>query len=159
MTVITEIPFSQLVQQPRETVAKLENNPRRRLRLERRDGNDLILESADRAEAKDNALRLSGSLFHHLMKTNSGARAVLMALPAVFPWVRFLPKEDVQAFLVELVETLHACADLGNIAALMPVVAAWQETAEIYSDPELLKAATAPLDGTDYGEVPGMPDR
>jgi hypothetical protein len=158
MTTIVEVPFSQLVQQPRETVAKLEDSPRRRLRLERRDGNDLILEAADRAEAKENALRLSGSLFHQLVKTDKGARAVLMALPAVFPWVRFLPKEDVQAFLVELVETLHACAELGNIAALMPVVAAWQETAEIYSDPELLKAATASLDGTDYGEVPEAPE-
>jgi hypothetical protein len=155
MTAITEIPFSQLVQQPRETVAKLEHSPRRRLRLERRDGNDLILEAADRAEAKDDALRLSGSLFFHLVKTDKGARAVLLALPDVFPWVRFLPKADVQAFLVELIDTMHACAEMGNIAALMPVIAAWQETAEIYSDPELLKAANAPLDGTDYGEVPG----
>jgi hypothetical protein len=29
------------------------------------------------------------------------------------------------------------------------VIAAWQATAEIYSDPELRKAATEPLDGTD----------
>jgi hypothetical protein len=56
--------------------------------------------------------------------------------------------------LVELVETIRACADLGNMAAIAPVVAAWQGTAEIYSDPELLRAATAPLDGTDYGDVP-----
>jgi hypothetical protein len=34
------------------------------------------------------------------------------------------------------------------------VVSAWRDTAEIYADPELLKAATMPLDGTDYGEVP-----
>jgi len=154
MTAIIEVPFSQLVQQPRETVARLEATPRRRLRLERRDGNDLILESADRAEADDNALRVTGSLFFHLMKTDKGARVLLLALPDVFPWVRFLPKGDVQAFLVELVETVRACGDLGNLAALMPVIAAWQDTAEIYSDPELLKAATAPLDGTDYGEVP-----
>jgi hypothetical protein len=43
---------------------------------------------------------------------------------------------------------------MGNMAAIAPVVAAWQGTAEIYSDPELLKAAMAPLDGTDYGDVP-----
>jgi hypothetical protein len=77
----------------------------------------------------------------------------------VFPWVRFLPTEDVRAFLVELVETLQACAELGNVAAIGPVVAAWQATAEIYSDPELLKAATMPLDGVDYGEVQGGPVR
>lgn len=153
MSATIEVPFSQLVQQPRETVARLEESPRRRLRLERRDGRDLILESADRAEADDKALKLTGSLFFHLMKSDKGARAVLMALPEVFPWVRFLPSGDVRVFLVELVETMHACADLGNVAALAPVIAAWQETAEIYSDPELLKAATAALDGTDYGEV------
>jgi hypothetical protein len=154
MAATIEVPFSQLVQQPRETVAKLEDSPRRQLRLERRDGNDLILESAERAQARDDVMRISGSLFVHLMKTDAGAQAVHLALPDVFPWVRFLPKEDVQAFLVELVSTLRASAELGNVAAVMPVVAAWQDTAEIYSDPELLKAATQPLDGTDYGEVP-----
>jgi hypothetical protein len=154
MTATIEVPFSQLVQRPRETVARLEESPRRRLRLERRDGRDLILESADRAEADDKALKLTGSLFFQLMKTDKGARALLLALPEVFPWVRFLPRDDVRAFLVELVETMHACEDLGNVAALTPVIAAWQDTAEIYSDPELLKAATSPLDGTDYGEVP-----
>lgn len=154
MTATIEVPFSQLVQRPRKTVARLEESPRRRLRLERRDGRDLILESADRAEADDKALKLTGSLFFQLMKTDKGARALLLALPEVFPWVRFLPRDDVRAFLVELVETMHACEDLGNVAALTPVIAAWQDTAEIYSDPELLKAATSPLDGTDYGEVP-----
>jgi hypothetical protein len=153
MTAIIGVPFSQLVQQPRETVARLEESPRRRLRLERRDGRDLILESADRAEANDKALTLTGRLFFQLMKTDKGARALLLALPEVFPWVRFLPRDDVRAFLVELVETMHACEDFGNVAALAPVIAAWQETAEIYSDPELLKAATQPIDGTDYGEV------
>lgn len=155
MTATTaEIPFSQLVQQPRETVAQLEESPRRQLRLERRDGRDLILESAERAEAKDEALSMTSRLFFSLVKNDDGARALLLALPDVFPWVRYLPKHDVRGFLVELVETVRACADMDNLAALTPVVTAWRDTAEIYSDPELLKAATAPLDGTDYGEVP-----
>ncbi len=151
---VTEVPFSQLVQKPKATVAQLEESPRRRLRLDRRDGGDLILESAARAEAEDEALSMASRLFFSLMKDDLGARALLFALPEVFPWVRFLPTEDVRSFLVELVETIHASADLGNMAAIAPVVAAWKGTAEIYSDPELLKAATAPLDGTDYGPVP-----
>jgi hypothetical protein len=149
----TEMPFSQLIQQPKATMAKLEESPRRRLRLDRRDGDDLILESAARAEAEDEALSVASRLFFSLVKTDDGARALLLSLADVFPWVQFLPKEDVRAFLVELVETLRAASSVGNMAALQPVIAAWQATAEIYSDPELLKAATAPLDGTDYGEV------
>jgi hypothetical protein len=159
MGVIEEIPFSQLVQHPRDTMAKLEESPRHRLRLDRRDGEDLILESAARADAEDKALGMAGRLFVSLMKHDPGARALLLAVPEVFPWVRFLPQEDVQAFLVELVDTIHACSELGNVAALTPVIAAWMGTAEIYSDPGLLKRATAPLDGGDYGEVPEVADR
>jgi hypothetical protein len=153
MACISEVPFSQLIQQPKATMAKLEESPRRRLRLDRRDGDDLILASAARAEAEDRALSMSSKLFISLVKHDEGARALLLSLVDVFPWVRFLPREDTQTFLVELVETLRAAASVGNLAALEPVVEAWHATAEIYSDPELLKAATAPLDGTDYGEV------
>jgi len=148
-----EIPFSQLIQQPKATMAKLESSPRRRLRLDRRDGEDLILESASRAEAEDEALSMASRLFFFLVKNDEGARLLLLSLADVFPWVRFLPQDDVRAFLVELVETLRAAASVSNLAAVDPVVAAWKATAEIHSDPELLNAATAPLDGTDFGAV------
>ena len=151
---VTGVPFSQLVQHPKPAVAKLEQSPRRRLRLERRDGGDLILESAERADAEDEALSVASRLFFSLMKNDAAAPASLLALPEVFPWVRFLPRDDVRAFLVELIETLQAASDLGNMAALAPVIAAWRTTAEIHSDPELLKAATGALDGADHGEVP-----
>jgi hypothetical protein len=148
-----EIPFSQLIQHPKASVAKLEETPRRQLRLDRRDGEDLILQSASRAEAEDRALSMTSRMFFSLVQHDDGAKALLLSLADVFPWVQFLPKDDVRAFLVELVDTLRAAASVGNLAALEPVVAAWQATAEIYSDPELLKAATAPLGGEDYGEV------
>jgi hypothetical protein len=145
-----EIPFSQLIQHPRDAVAKLAESPRRQLRLDRRDGEDLILQSAARAEAEDRALSMTSQLFFSLVQHDEGARALLLSLPDVFPWVKFLPGDDVRAFLAELVETLRASASVGNLAALEPVIAAWQATAEIYSDPELLKAAAA-LAGEDYG--------
>jgi hypothetical protein len=149
-----EIPFSNLIQQPKATMARLEESPRRRLRLDRRDGDDLILESAERAEAEDEVLDMTARLFFSLVKNDEGARALLLSLPDVFPWVQFLPREDVRGFLVELVETVRACTDLGNVAALAGVVARWKDAAEIYADPELLKAAAKPLDGTDHGAVP-----
>ena len=148
-----EVPFSQLIQHPKDTVAKLEDTPRRRLRLDRRDGDDLILASAARAEAEDRALDMTSQLFFSMMKNDPGAQVLLLSLAEVFPWVQFLPRDQVRAFLVELVDTLRAAAAVGNLAALESVVSAWRATAEIYSDPELLRAATAPLDGEDYGEV------
>lgn len=153
MPATTEVPFSDLLRKTSDTVAKLERSPRRRIRLDRRDGEDLILEAAGRAEAEDEALDMASRLFVSLVKNDAGARALLMALPEVFPWVRFLTTEGVRGFLVELVDTIRACASVGNMAALKPVIAAWRDTAEIRSDPELFKAATVPLDGTDYGPV------
>ena len=46
MSVAEEIPFSQLLQHSRDTLEKLEETRGHRLRLVRRDGEDLILESA-----------------------------------------------------------------------------------------------------------------
>jgi hypothetical protein len=91
MGITAEVPFSQLIQHPKDTVAKLEETPRRRLRLDRRDGDDLILASAARAEAEDRALSLTSQLFFSMMKNDPGAQALLLSLPDVFPWVRFLP--------------------------------------------------------------------
>jgi hypothetical protein len=149
----TEIPFSQLVQHPRATVAKLEATPRRRLRLERRDGEDLILQGAERAEADAAAVTVTTRLFVALMRDADASRVLLAAFPAVFPWVRFLPPEGVREFVNEFTGTAAACAELGSMAPLEPVIGAWRATAEIYVDPELHEALSTPLDGTDYGAV------
>lgn len=151
------MPFSELIQHPRATVGKLTQDNRRRLRLARRDGEDLILESADRADAEAEAMSTTTRLFVSLMKHDEGARALLLALPEVFPWVRFLPAKAVREFLIELVETANACAELDNMAPLEPVITAWRRTAEVHADPELHRALTEPLDGTDHGPVPEPP--
>ncbi|HEX6468567.1 MAG TPA: hypothetical protein VF069_05675 [Streptosporangiaceae bacterium] len=150
----TKVPFSELIQHPKATVGRLAETKGRKLRLGRRDGEDLILESAERAEAEAAAMSATTRLFVSLMKHDDGARALLLALPEVFPWVRFLPAESVREFLIELVETANACAELENLAPLEPVVSAWRKTAEVYADPELHRALTEPFDGTDHGPVP-----
>lgn len=152
------MPFSELIQHPKATVGKLAETERRRLRLARRDGEDLILESADRADTEAAAMSTTTRLFVSLMKHDDGARALLLALPEVFPWVRFLPAKEVRAFLIELVETANACAELDNMTPLEPVVVAWRRTAEVYADPELHRALTEPLDGTDHGPVSEPPE-
>lgn len=146
------VPFSRLLQHPKDTVAKLEQSRDRRLRLGRRDGEDLILETAGHAEAEHEAMNMTTRLFVSLVSQDEAARVMLLALPDVFPWVRFLPADDVRAFLVELAGTARACAELGNMAPLEPVVAAWRATAEVHADPELRDALAQPLE--DHGAVP-----
>jgi hypothetical protein len=78
---------------------------------------------------------------------------LLDILPDAFPWVRFLPEPDIHAFAVELVDTMRAAESVGNNASVAQMLIAWQHTAEVYSDPELLAALTTDH-AEDYGPVP-----
>lgn len=150
---IMEVRFSQLLQHPRETVAQLEESRGRRLKLIRRDGEDLILESARRAEADEEGLLLAARLLVVLLSTENSAALVEAALAEVVPWTRFLPSDDAREFAKEFAQTARACAELGSMAGLRPVVEAWRATAEVHADPELRNALTVPLDGSDHGPV------
>jgi hypothetical protein len=76
-------------------------------------------------------------------------------IPEAFPWVRFLPRADVQAFLVELIGTLRTVEELGSPVPVAQVITEWRHTAEVHADPELFAALTA--EGEDHGAVPMPP--
>lgn len=148
---MSEVLFSELVNKPKDTVAKLGQS--RDLRLRRRDAEDLVLTTAARAEQNSEVVSATTRMFVALMQHDEHARALLLdVIPEAFPWVRFLPRADVQAFLVELVETLRAVEELDSPAPVVQVITEWRHTAEIHADPELL--ATLTRDGEDHGAVP-----
>jgi hypothetical protein len=68
----------------------------------------------------------------------------------MFPWARHLPLEAAELFAGELVRAYRNEESPEAIAAL---VASWRSTAEVYADPELLKALRTPSEG-DFGPVP-----
>lgn len=147
-----EVNFSELVNKPVETVRKLQRSQGRVVRVHRRDGEDLVLATASRAAAETEVSSVTTKLFVALMQHDEGIRTLVTeALPSAFPWVRFLPKEDVQAFVVELVEILEAAESLGNPAPVAQVITAWRNTANVYADPELL--AVLQQEGEDLGRV------
>jgi hypothetical protein len=147
-----EIPFSDLVQKPTDTVAQLTATRRQTLRLRRRDAEDLTLTTASRAEQEHTVVSAATRMFVALMRHDEAARSLLVdVIPEAFPWVRFLPTQDVRAFVLELVETLRAADALDNPAPVVQVIAAWQHTAEVHADPELARIHL--LEG-DLGPVP-----
>jgi hypothetical protein len=123
----------------------------RAVRLRRRDAADLVLMSADRADAEGQIVDLTARLLATLVTRNPGL--VRDVLPVVLPWVRFLPDEDVAQLASEFVSTAEAAAAVGNSAAISQLLSEWRHTAEIYADPELHQALTSPLLG-DFGAVP-----
>ncbi|MGW5422312.1 hypothetical protein [Streptomyces sp. NPDC003943] len=144
--------FSELVNKNKQTLARLRESPR--LLLHRRDGEDLVLTTAARAEQDQTVVSAATRMLAAMARREPGSTELLLdILPDAFPWVRFLPESDVHAFAVELVDTMRAADSVGNTAAVAQLLIAWQHTAEIHSDPELLAALTADH-GTDYGPVP-----
>ncbi|MFH8794169.1 prevent-host-death family protein [Streptomyces sp. NPDC017941] len=124
-----------------------------RLRVTHRDAPDMVLTTAARAEDAEENLTTASRLFLALMKQDDGARALLLALPEVFPWARHLDAEEVRAFTVELLEALSDAAELGAGEAVHRAIVSWRATARINADPEQLRQSLRPLDGDDLGQV------
>ncbi|MEV8535683.1 hypothetical protein [Streptomyces sp. NPDC051211] len=148
--------FSELVNKNKQTLARLKQSPR--LLLHRRDGEDLVLTTAARAEQDQTVVSAATRMLSAMAQRDPGTMELLLGiLPDAFPWVRFLPEPDIHAFAVELVETMRAADSVGNSASVAQMLVAWQHTAEVYSDPELLAALTRDHDA-DYGPAPDPQD-
>lgn len=149
MTVPLEsVPFSDLLRQPAETTERL--GRARAVRLRRRDAGDLVLMSADRAEAEGEVIDLTARLLANLIRNHPSL--VRETLPSVLPWVRFLPPGDVDVLVEEFVTVTEAAAAVGNTAPVSQLLAEWRHTAEVHADPELYKALTHRSLG-DFGPV------
>lgn len=156
-THLEEVNFSELIQRPKETVARLGMSRTHALRLNRRgQDEDLVLTTAARADQDDQMARVATGLLLGVMK-NPVARStyLLDVLRTAFPWVRFLLADDLATFAEELIEVLDAAEELDSPAAVLQVIAEWRHTAEIYSDPELL-AALRSTTIEDHGIVPEL---
>lgn len=155
MTAIpAEANLSDLLNKPKATLARLASS--RRIVLHRRDAEDLVITTAERAAADNAVVRDTTRLFREMMRQDPMVMTLaVQVLPAVFPWVRHLPKDAWQEFATEWLDALSAAGELDNGAAVETVVAAWQHTAEIYADPELFAKLTSDLDDDDdFGPVP-----
>ena len=153
MTMAAEVNLSDLLNRPKDTLARLAGN--RRLLLHRRDAEDLVLTTAERAAADTRVVRDTTRLFAEMMRRDPMVmKLAVQVVPAIFPWVRHLPDDEKQEFVAEWLDTLRAAADMDNNAAVDGIVAAWRSTAEVYADPELNAILTSEHDGTDYGPVP-----
>ncbi|SBT69308.1 hypothetical protein GA0070622_6433 [Micromonospora sediminicola] len=145
---LESVPFSELLRQPAETAERLARA--RAVRLRRRDAADLVLMSADRAEAEGEVVDLTARLLASLVRRDPAL--VREALPTVLPWVRFLPPADAQQMADQFIATAEAAAAVGSTAALSQLLAEWRHTAEVHADPDLHRVLTAPSAG-DFGPV------
>lgn len=67
-----------------------------RVHITRRDGEDLYLTTARHDQQPEETADVTVRLFAALIGNDDGARAILLALPVVFPWVRHLSADEVR---------------------------------------------------------------
>ncbi|KAF4410969.1 hypothetical protein [Streptomyces lycii] len=144
------VTFSDLSRNPRAVAEKAARTGR--LRVTHRDAPDFYLTAADREEERDDNLSTASRMFLALMKHDASARAVLLAMPDVFPWVRHLTEDEVRTFTVELTAALSDAAELDVDSNAQEVIAGWRATARIKADPEEYRRAKAPTEG-DFGQI------
>jgi hypothetical protein len=140
LSVAAEANISDLLQRPTATLERLKGKASRLL-IHRRDGEDLVVTTASRYAQEREVLAAATKMFRFLVRTDLETAADLML--EVFPWVRFLPPADGQAFVSEFVKVLHASEDLDNLAPAWQLIVEWKHTAEVFADPELLAVLRA----------------
>lgn len=148
------VSFSDLSRNPKAVAERASRLGR--LRVTHRDAPDFYLTTADREDQRDETLTTASRIFLALMKHDASARALLLAMPDVFPWVRHLSTEEVRAFTVELVDALSDAAELELDANAHEVIVGWRATARIKADREQYEEALRPTSG-DFGRVEVTP--
>ncbi|MEU6129271.1 DUF6247 family protein [Saccharopolyspora sp. NPDC047091] len=155
MVAAVETAFSDLINHPKATLAKLDSNPANSMRLRRRDDEDLVLTTAAHAEQETELVSATTRMFVAMMRHDRAALSLLVdVVPEAFPWVRFLPAEDVRGFVVELVETLRAADSIENHAPVVQVITEWRHTAEVHADPDLLARLTQDAEDSGPATIP-----
>ncbi|MEV6151631.1 hypothetical protein AB0L53_14915 [Nonomuraea sp. NPDC052129] len=145
-----DVPFSELLHHPAATTRRLDAV--RALRLRRRDAGDLALMRVDQMERDATVMDFTSRLLAGLVRTEN-IEALRQALPEALPWSTFLPAEDVDTLLTELVDTARGAVALDNLAPIALLLTQWRRSAEIYADPALLAILTREPEG-DFGPVP-----
>lgn len=153
------VPFSELIQHPRETTLRLDETEK--LRLVRRNQPDLMLATVERDERDAEVFDITTRLLVGIIAREPSREVLRSSLTGVFAWTRFLPDGGVDEFLTELVDVARASAEIRNLRPIAQLIVEWQHTAEIYADPELYRLRNREFSGEDdFGpvEVPIVPD-
>jgi hypothetical protein len=121
--------FSDLLRSPNDVVAATENGD---VLLTRRDGDDLVLSSAEAGRRNRRGLEFAASIVSAAVSQWPESFAYRLHQP--FPWMAFLSEPEQEELAKELVDVARACASLDRFERLAVVISQWKSTAAIYSD-------------------------
>ena len=129
----TTVPLSRLVQRPTEVAALAAEDD---VILGRRDADDLHLSTRERHEQEAQGLRITAGALAALARARPELAAESMT--ETLPWMAWLPQQEREACVQELLDDLRA--DTDHLRPFVLDLAAWRSTAIAWSDPELARA-------------------
>ncbi|MCI9886847.1 hypothetical protein JT358_00015 [Micrococcales bacterium 31B] len=131
------LPISRFIQNYNQHLVEAEATDHVIYLVQRADRPTWVLETKHRAQAQAIAFEYLGSALAVLAEDATMLDALVNALMKSLPWVAFLPTAEARKFAQETTITLRACASVGRYAAFEHLLEDWQNTAEIWSDPDL----------------------
>ncbi len=137
-----EASYSSFLREPKSVIPLLSEGD---VRLARRDDEDLVITGYARFEAREWGTSLSGRLLMGVSESNPAMLEEM--LTKELPWLAWLSDEDQASAVNEIGKDLLAGLSTGALEALVHSLRAWQETAEIESDPKLAKRLRGPFQG------------
>ena len=149
---VIERTFSDFLRQPKEVVANLAQHD---VVLRRRNAPDLYLSLAARDTTRAKTIECLARLLRKVAADSP--EAMDDAIEDAFPWVQFLSPGGLREFAEELTQTILASASVESFEPVELTILAWQNTAEILSDPELTALLSGPFTITHGGRVPCPP--
>ncbi|MCO8273027.1 hypothetical protein M1L60_20740 [Actinoplanes sp. TRM 88003] len=141
--------WSELQRDPKSVAALADAGD---VRVRRRDGADLLLTREDRVAAAGEGAIATVRALRNLL-AHVPAETAEAALNEEFPWLSLLPADAVVQFVAEFVKAARISAELGQWSVLAELLRGWKATAVVYTDPDLLRQLSGPLND-DFGPVP-----
>ncbi|MFD3702902.1 hypothetical protein ACFWUP_07115 [Nocardia sp. NPDC058658] len=142
------LPFSELIRKQTSVFPLLAESD---VTLERRDAENVVLMRDERYQAMDGALRIAARSLALVAKANRQMAEEVFA--EELPWLTWLPAEHRAEAVRELLDDLVAGADTGFYLPFQRNLIAWKHTAQIYTDPALVRDLSGPFERTNHGEI------
>jgi len=138
----TTFPYSAFLRGPSDVLPQLNEGD---VLLERRDEENLVLTSFGRFVARQEGMTFAAHLLGDVVRDQADLMAGL--LRRELPWLRWLPDDEQQECVNELLGELAAGAETGVLEPFAHALAAWRSTAEVWSDPELARRLQGAFEG------------
>lgn len=119
------------------------------------DGDMLVVQRKDRADFEAQLAECVRELarFQAVYGANRGAPAAQWAAQTAFPYLAAFSSDEVAEFAAELHAYTLAAAQRGTLQELRGSLHAWEATAAVYEQPDVLAAISAPIDYDKLNEV------